>query len=260
MRCILDLIRRDAGEIEIFGLRGRDARAQVGAMIEAPAFHGHLSGTANLKLAADYLALPPPSIEAELERVLTTVGLRERAADRVSAYSQGMRQRLGIARAMLGRPPLLLLDEPTNGLDPQGMREVRDLVRQLALQEDVTIVLSSHLLAEIQAVCNRVGILSLGRLRAEGDVQELIERSTEAVRTLEIGTIDAEALLAAAESIEGLDADGKGPAGRLRFAIARPVPEVIDALVKAGVPLTAVVPQERDLEQVFLEVTKEAGA
>ncbi|MEM6928692.1 MAG: ABC transporter ATP-binding protein, partial [Myxococcota bacterium] len=214
MRCMIDLIRRDGGEVEIFGLTGRAARHQVGAMIEAPAFHPTLSGWANLALAADYRALPTEVVEPELDRVLTVVGLRERAKDRVGGYSQGMRQRLGIARAMLGRPPLLLLDEPTNGLDPQGMREVRDLLRSLAQQEDVTIFLSSHLLAEVQALCNRVGILTKGKLRAEGDVESLIAESQQAVTSIEIGTSDAEALLAAAEDIDGLDADGRTPQGR----------------------------------------------
>ena len=260
MRCMLDLIRRDAGQIEIFGLTGREARHQVGAMIESPAFHGHLSGRQNLHLAADYRALPVRSIDGEIDRVLTLVGLRERGGDSVAGYSQGMRQRLGIARAMLGRPPLLLLDEPTNGLDPQGMREVRDLVQALSAHEDVTVFLSSHLLSEVQAICNRVGILTLGRLRAEGDVQELIERARGAVSAIEIGTPDPEGLLAAAEAIDGIEADGRSPHGRLRFTLERQVPEIVAALVERGVPLSSVVPLEHNLETVFLQVTKEAGS
>jgi len=260
MRCILGLIRRDAGEVEVFGRTGREARHHVGAMIEAPAFHGHLPGRRNLELAADFRALPAAAVGAEIDRVLELVGLRERGGDKVAGYSQGMRQRLGIARAMLGRPPLLLLDEPTNGLDPQGMREVRDLVRALSLQEDVTIFVSSHLLSEVQAVCNRVGILTLGRLRAEGDVRELIEGANQAVAAVEIGTSDPDALLAAADAIEGLDADGQTPQGRHRFKIDRPVSEIVAALVQRGVPLSAVVPREHDLEAVFLQVTREVAS
>ncbi len=259
MRCMLDLIRRDAGEVEIFGLTGREARHQVGALVESPAFHTWLSGWGNLSLSAELRGLAPETIDGELDRVLTLVGLRERAKDPVGAYSQGMRQRLGIARALLGRPPLLLLDEPTNGLDPQGMHEVRALVRSLAAQVDVTIFLSSHLLAEVEAVCNRVGILTRGRLRAEGDVGSLIAESQKAVRSVEIGATDPDALLAAAEAIEGLEADGRTPQGRHRFAVSRAVPELVADLVARGVALTAVVPREHDLEAVFLEVTKESG-
>lgn len=257
MRCVLGLIRRDAGEVEIFGQTGREARYFVGAMIEAPAFHEHLSGWANLALAAEYRGLAG-DVDAELARVLTLVGLRERSNDRTGAYSQGMRQRLGIARALLGRPPLLLLDEPTNGLDPQGMREVRELIRSLSLQDDVTIVLSSHLMSEVQAVCNRVGILMRGELRAEGDVQELIARAAQSVRSIEIASPDPEALAKAAEGIEGLEADGRSASGRSRFEVRRPVPEVVAALVQADVPIAAVVPLDGDLEEAFLQVTQEA--
>ena len=127
-----------------------------------------MSGRDNLRIACSYAGIPSGAAEVEIDRVLERVGLVERAVDRAGTYSLGMRQRLGIARALLGRPRLLILDEPTNGLDPRGMREVRDLVRSLALHDQITIFVSSHLLPEVQAICNRVAILQEGRLKAEG--------------------------------------------------------------------------------------------
>ena len=173
IRCILGLIRRDAGEVRIFGeAHPVRQRRGVGAVVETPAFHLGLSGRANLLRAAAYAGAPA----GDVERVLALTGLADRAGDRVRAYSLGMRQRLGIARALLGRPRLLVLDEPTNGLDPRGMHDVRRLLARLAAEEGLTVFVSSHLLAEVQQLCNRVGILHRGRLVALGTVAELRAR------------------------------------------------------------------------------------
>ncbi|MEZ4240804.1 MAG: ATP-binding cassette domain-containing protein [Myxococcota bacterium] len=188
IRCILGLIRADSGTIELFGETGRAARRHVGAIVETPAFHDWLSGGDNLSLSAAYAGLAASVAGGEIARVLERVGLAERAKDRVGSYSLGMRQRLAIARALLGRPKLLLLDEPTNGLDPAGMREVRDLVRSLALNDRITVVLSSHLLAEVQATCNRVAILDAGRVRAEGDVARLLAGDAAVTLVVEVSS------------------------------------------------------------------------
>jgi len=255
LRCILDLIRRDAGEIRIFGDVGRAARRHVGAIVETPAFHNWLSGRENLRLACLYAGLSGDTADREVERTLERVGLSARAKDPVGGYSLGMRQRLALARTLLGKPRLLLLDEPTNGLDPTGMREVRDLVRSLALTDRITVLLSSHLLAEVQQVCNRVGILSEGRLKAEGAVSDLLAADVSVRRTVEIGA-DPGALRAAVATMPEVTVEGPGGEGRLRVRLAGiEVPELVRRLVAAGVAIESVLPDRRNLEDVFVEVT-----
>ena len=256
MRCILGLIRRDAGEVRIFGESDPiRARAHVGALVESPSFHPWMSGRDNLLLATAYAGMSEREGARDVERVLDRVGLIERAMDRTSAYSMGMRQRLAIARTLLGKPKLLLLDEPTNGLDPKGMHEVRELVRSLALHDGLTVFVSSHLLSEVQAIGTRVGILHEGRLRAEGRVDDLL-RTQEPKIDVTVTTSDRPALdaaLSARPETQILDAT---LAGETQVRVpADGVPALIADLVQAGVPLTAVVPSNRSLEDVFLEVT-----
>ena len=180
IRCILGLISPTAGHVSIFGEAHPDRRlSSVGAMVETPAFHEFLSGRHNLSLSAAYAGLD----EADLDSILEEIGLRDRADDRVSDYSLGMRQRLGLARALLGRPRLLVLDEPTNGMDPRGIKEVRDLLLGLSERHGTTIFISSHLLAEVQHLCTRVGILDQGVLVSEsvvdGDLEARYLRATQ---------------------------------------------------------------------------------
>jgi ABC-2 type transport system ATP-binding protein len=256
MRCILGLIRRDAGEVELFGERDPVlGRRHVGAIIETPAFHPWMSGLANLRQAACYAGLRGAAAASEIERVLARVGLTDRASDPAGTYSLGMKQRLAIARALLGRPRLLLLDEPTNGLDPRGMREMRDLIRSLALHDDLTVFVSSHLLAEVQAICSRVGIIQSGRLRVEGRVDELI--GGEVVdRHLEVGATDEAALTAALEALTGVAVLGPARSGRVLVGLRGTPPEALArALFERGIAVTALVPVEKNLEDLFLEVT-----
>ena len=256
MRCIMGLIRKDAGTVEVFGRSGREARAHVGAIIEVPAFHGWMSGRDNLRQAAWYSGMGGAEAEREVSRVLERVGLGERGADHAAAYSHGMRQRLGIARALLGGPKLLMLDEPTNGLDPRGMREVRDLIRSLALHDAITVLISSHMLAEVQSVCNRVGIIQLGSLRAEGQVSQLLGRADGALLA-EVGSVEAESLAAALEAMEGVHVVGPAQSGRTLVRVdAGGLAGLNRGLVERGVPVSALVPEERTLEDVFLEVTR----
>jgi ABC-type multidrug transport system ATPase subunit len=259
MRCILGLIHADRGTVEIFGERGRDARRHVGAIIETPAFHEHASGRDNLRWAAAYAGVASANVESEVARVLERVGLAERAADPAGRYSLGMRQRLAIARALLGRPKLLLLDEPTNGLDPSGMREVREFVRSLALHDHITVFLSSHLLAEVQAICNRVGILDVGTLRAEGDVSDLLQSDASPTLVVEVGSPAPDALKAAVAGWSEVAVEGPGAHGRIRLRLSGLEPAALNRrLLEAGVDVDALVPERRNLEDVFLEVTKGA--
>jgi len=258
MRCILGLIRSDKGDVSLFNRpRTYASLAEVGAIVETPAFHTWLTGRDNLHLAAAYAGLAPKEGREEIARVLERVGLTERARDRAGAYSLGMKQRLAIARALLGRPRLLLLDEPTNGLDPRGMREVRELIRSLALHDQITVFISSHLLGEVQAICNRVGIIQQGTLRAEGSVKDLLEASVSE-RIIEIASPDESALRAGLSPLEGIEILGPGSEGRLRVRLPEEVTvaELNRQLVGAGIDINALVPQARNLEDVFLEVTR----
>lgn len=257
MRCCLGLIRRTHGRVRIFGETNISlAKRHVGAIIEVPAFHGWMTGRSNLFQSSDYLGWSRKKAAGEIDRVLERVGLAERGSDKAGTYSLGMKQRLGIARALLGGPKLLMLDEPTNGLDPRGMREVRELIRSLALHDKITVFVSSHLLAEVQSVCNRVGIIQQGTLRAEGTVEELLDDSSLPTE-VEVGADDVDSLRQALVSITSVEVLGAGERGRIRV---RCQPDGIgalnDTLHSAGVSVSALVPIQRSLEDVFLEVTR----
>ncbi|HVV83793.1 MAG TPA: ATP-binding cassette domain-containing protein, partial [Kofleriaceae bacterium] len=172
LRMLLGLVRPSHGRVELFGRPPTDRAvlAKVGAIVEAPALYGYLTGRDNLRMLADLTGPCPP---ARVDEVLDRVDLRDRAGDPVRIYSHGMKQRLAIAAALLPGPDLIILDEPTNGLDPMGIRDMRALVRSLAGDLGITVVLSSHLLAEVEQVCNRAAILAHGRRPWEGKVDEL---------------------------------------------------------------------------------------
>lgn len=172
LRLVLGLLRADAGRIMLFGddVSRRGARPGVGALIEMPSLYPHLSGTENLDLTRRILGLGP----AEIDRVLGIVGLRHARAQRVGGYSLGMKQRLALARAMLGRPRLLILDEPTNGLDPNGIADMRRLLKTLPEMEETTLIVSSHLLGEVQEIATHVALMHRGRLLVEDRIDTVL--------------------------------------------------------------------------------------
>jgi ABC-2 type transport system ATP-binding protein len=263
---VLGLIFPSAGDVELLGepifggTPGQRASAvrRVGAMIEEPAFWSFLSGRRNLEYFAR-AAGPAADRDERLRRideVLGTVGLDQASSKKVKAYSQGMRQRLGIALALLGAPELLVLDEPTNGLDPQGMREVRLLLRRLA-DDGTTIFVSSHLLAEVEAMCDRVGVLARGRLVAEGPPSKL-RASADVVR---VEVDDPERARAILAGVEGVSLDGaESSRGTLRLRLAPPASSssVNSALVSGGVAVSALVPEHESLEDVFVSLVEGA--
>src|SRR5207302_5141136 len=266
IRMALGLIFPTSGEVEMLGepVQGVSEQArqralrQVGALVEEPAFVKYLSGRRNLQSYAR-LAGPRDDREARLRRVdevLRTVGLEGAGDKKVKSYSQGMRQRLGIAQALLGAPKLLLLDEPTNGLDPQGMREVRTLLRRLA-DEGVTVFISSHLLFEVEATCDRVAVLAQGRLVAEGPPRSLRAHAT----TLRIEVDDRARALRVLAEVRGVAVQEDG-AGAIRIRLSEPASpsEVNAALVRGGVGVSALVPEEDSLEDVFVSLVKGADA
>ncbi len=179
IRAILGLIRPDAGEVVVMGHSvGRGPQRimrHIGAIVEGPASYGYLSGRDNLRLCAK---LASNGAEQNIERVLELVGLIEKANVKVSDYSLGMKQRLSMAQALVGDPSLLILDEPVNGLDPRGIREIRRLIMRLTMEKQVTILLSSHLLHEVEQTCDHVAIIDNGKLVLSGPVPELLSQTT----------------------------------------------------------------------------------
>ncbi len=255
IRAILGLIQRDSGQVEVFGERHSvRQRAEIGSLVETPTFSEWLSGRNNLRIAAAYAGR---GTEADIDEALERVGLRERASEAVRGYSLGMKQRLGIARALLGKPKLLVLDEPTNGLDPRGMKEIRDLLKELVRRDRLTVFVSSHLLVEVEAMCNRVGILDRGQLKAEGTVAELVKRLGGAVQ-VEVGvaTQDRPAALGVIEKLGGIEVMGDGEEGRMLLALRGVETAALNrALVQAGIDVGALVPRAGTLEELFLSVT-----
>lgn len=190
IRMLLGLLQPSGGRISVLGLdmpksRRRIAR-QVGALVETPCHYDNLTGRKNLEISRRLLGLAP----TETERVLELIDLRRGADKRVGTYSLGMRQRLGIARAMLGRPRLLILDEPTNGLDPDGIVEVRKLLRSLSQLDGTAVLVSSHLLAEVEQTVDHVALIRDGRLLAQGPLHSILSR-TQARMLFEVSRADS---------------------------------------------------------------------
>lgn len=264
IRMVLGLILPSAGEVELLGepvAGGRAPLERVGALVEEPAFWKYLSGRKNL----EYFARAGggrQEVGSRLARVgdvLQTVGLAAAAGKRVKAYSQGMRQRLGLGLALLGAPDLLILDEPTNGLDPTGMREMRLLLRRLA-DEGTTILLSSHLLAEVESVCDRVTVMAHGRVVGDGPPGTL-RGSADRVR-VEVG--DLTAALTVASGLDGVAVRTAPPvttgAGALVLTLSDGIApsDVNAALVTAGVRVDGLMPERDSLEDVFLDLVEGA--
>lgn len=175
IRMITSLIKADSGDIIINGKSvincKNEAIRNIGAMVEAPKFYENMSGYENLELMAKIM---PGISDRDIQNVLDLVGLKDRGRDKFKEYSMGMKQRLGIANALLGDPELIILDEPSNGLDPYGMKEINNLIVSLVKSFDKTFIISSHLLHEMEGICNRIGILHSGKLCIEGEVRTLI--------------------------------------------------------------------------------------
>jgi len=248
---LLGLIRPTAGTIRLFGseINGStdEAVRRIGAIMETPAFYPYLSGRDNLRY---FQGIAGSDGENEIERLLELVDLTGRADARFNTYSLGMKHRLGIAYSLLGDPELLLLDEPTNGLDPSGMAEVRELLRELGNGER-TIVLASHLLNEVEQVCDHVAILSEGSVIAEGEVRDLIGRR-DRLRLVTTDNLAAGRILAQLEWIGSV-----GESGDALLVEAAPdrAGELSEALARSGVYPTELRMVSTSLEEYFLEVT-----
>jgi ABC-2 type transport system ATP-binding protein len=253
LRMMLGLIRPTAGEARLFGrdpASSVDALEGVAGFVEAPTFYPYLSARRNLELLA---AFDGGGAVGRIEAALDTVELSSRARDRVGGYSHGMKQRLGIAAALLRDPRLLILDEPATGLDPAGMRDMRELIRRLAAQ-GMTVLLSSHLLAEVEELCNRVAIVRSGRIVYEGEIAQL-KRS--AGTTYRLRTTDNDRALAICEAqagVSGLRSEN----GHIAFAAEEQVVAGLsEALVRGGALILALAPETATLEHLFFSLTEE---
>jgi len=224
--------------------------ARIGSMIEGPAFYPFLSGRANLEVVARYAGTG----SARIDETLQTVDLAARGGDKFSTYSLGMKQRLGVAAALLKDPDLVVLDEPTNGLDPAGMRDMRALIRRLG-DSGRTVILSSHMLGEVQQICDRVGVINAGRMVVESTVEELRGDSELVIRATPADVVRATLdQLAYVQSIRTLDDE-------LRLRVdERHTGEVTRALVLAGVDVREVRRIDRQLEDVFFEITAQESS
>jgi ABC-type multidrug transport system ATPase subunit len=247
LRMLLGLVRPTAGSATVLGERpgSPEGLARVGALIEAPGFYPFLSARDNLRVMAAHAGVDAGRVGP----VLDEVGLGSRGGDRFDTYSQGMKQRLGIASALLKDPDVLILDEPTTGLDPKGMAEMRTFIRELGSGER-TVLLSSHLMPEVEQVCDRVGVIHRGVLVKEGTVDEL--RGNRSLRVRADPVELATRVLAGLPEVAGVTSDGGALTVTADPAAAA---EITRALVEAGIAVSELRSERASLEQVFLGLT-----
>ena len=248
LRMILGLVRPTSGSAFVLGKRAGTAQvnARVGALVEGPGFYPYLSGRDNLRVMARYRGLP----ETVVDEALVRVDLGSRGGDKFKSYSLGMKQRLGVASALMGDPDLVVLDEPTNGLDPAGMVDMRRLIVDLA-RGGQTVLLSSHLLDEVQEICDRVGVINNGVLLKESTVSELRGGASLTVRGEPVDRALAVAMGVAGDDGVHLDGD------RMLIDLTPDrAPELVRELVAGGVQVHEVGSVERTLEEVFFEMTR----
>ena len=257
IRMLLGLTRADAGTMSIAGRPVPEQRAaalrRVGAIVEEPSFHRHLTGRENLRVAA---AVRDQAATGRIDPALARVGLADRADDRVKTYSQGMRQRLGVARCLLADPELLILDEPMNGLDPGGILELRQMIRAL-VGEGRTVFVSSHLLDEVEKTCDAAAVIDHGRIVEAGPIGALLRRRAPELdiacdspgRAIELLT-GHPAVAGVAEAADGL---------RVSLVADDAAAEINAVLVGAGIAVSRLAPVRQSLEQRFLELTSSLG-
>ena len=250
IRLLLGLLKPDTGSINIFGLPLATARLQVlyrvGSLVESPSLYPHLTATENLAIPARLLNRR----KSDIEKALATAGLAGVGRKLVRAFSLGMKQRLGLAMALLAQPELLVLDEPTNGLDPAGIHEVRQLLRAMPSEHGVTVFLSSHLLSEVEQLATHVGILSQGEMVFQGTIETLSERRQSRLRLI----VDRPDEAAVHLGNLGWPVERQGDA--LVAAAGAPAARINRSLVEAGFDVHLLAEESDSLEQIFLGMTR----
>ena len=266
IRLLLGLLRADAGTMTLLGIpvpeRRATALAKVGAIVDEPRFHPHLTGRQNLQVIA---SAREAEARGRIDAVLDRVGLTQKAGVKVSRYSMGMRQRLGVATCLLGNPDLLVLDEPMNGLDPAGMREMRQMILDL-VSEGRTVVLSSHLLDEVQRTCDAVAIVDQGRIIHQGMISDLLQATTVGLQ-VECDQVDRASEVVREMStgdtplVKGLQTAPLGLEISLHSGSTRDqIAEINRRLVDSGVHVYSFQPVRQSLEEWFLSVTTALGS
>ena len=261
IRVLLGLTHADAGTMQLLGhsvpQHRAAALARVGAIVDEPRFHGHLTGRQNLQILA---AAREPEATRRIVPSLERVGILHRADDKVSKYSMGMRQRLGVAACLIGDPQLLILDEPMNGLDPAGMQDMRDMILSLVAEER-TVVLSSHLLDEVERTCDAVAIVDRGKVIRQGAITDLLSGSSFVVE------VECSEPNRAIELIEGTAIGGRIEPGSAGLGVTLPagtgrdvVAEINRVLVEGGISVYRLQEVQTSLESWFLQVTSRLGA
>jgi ABC-2 type transport system ATP-binding protein len=248
------LVRPTSGRISLFGVDiwkdYKKAIRSVGITVETPAFYEYLSGRKNLELAARLLDNVSPR---EIDEILERIGLADRQHDRVRVYSTGMKQRLGIGRAMLGRPRLLILDEPTNGMDPEGTHEVLSFLRAKVRNDGLTIFISSHLMSEVEEFCDSVFVINRGRLVASGSVKELLKPHERIVRVTFQGQVPDRDFISRHEQIRNME---PMTADTVEITLAQDDSAWLNqCLQQAGFRVSAIAPKQKTLKEFFLSIT-----
>jgi len=265
---LLGLTEPTAGQARVLGMdparRPLEVKRRVGYVPDDVGFYGPLTGRENLRYTARLNRLPPAEAEERIGRLLAEVGLAEAADRRVETYSRGMRQRLGIADALVKEPEVAILDEPTVGIDPEGVTDILALIRSLARDRGATVLLSSHLLHQVQSICDRVGIFIGGRLIAVGPVHELAERFEAGPVTIEVGVaadgegVDLRQRLRDLGGVREVVRDEREP-GRWRLVADRDLrPAVAETLVRAGVPVRYLHRREEELDELYRRYHRKA--
>ncbi len=254
VRIALGLIRATAGSVRLFGLSmpggAIAARSRIGAMVEIPRFYPHLSGRGNLRVLGTLSGMDDPD---RIDAALDAVGLAEPADEPVRGWSQGMRQRLGIAQALLGEPDLVILDEPTNGLDPHGVREVLSMIRRFNRERGTTFLILSHQLDELESIADHVAILRRGRLLTAGPIEEIVAGEVTHHLLLVADRETARAVLGDRVT------DEQGKRLRIRAGTGE-IPGLLAELLAAEVAVHEIIPVRRSLNEWFLQITSEKEA
>ena len=252
IKMILRLIDSDEGEIKVNGFDNRKQFEQamecIGAIVENPDMYKCMSGIDNLKLHARIRNID----EKRIAEVLEMVGLKDRAKDKVGKYSLGMKQRLGLALTLLHNPKVLILDEPTNGLDPAGIKQLRDILKKISHEENVAVFVSSHILTEMQQMCDRVAVLDNGKIVK---IEQITNSEEEKIETIELRLKNKEKAIKILK--EKFEVDAKVEKNNLLVTIqTERVPEVVKELAIEDVGVKAVIPREHNLEEIFFDATE----
>ena len=252
IKMILRLIDSDEGEIKVNGFDNRKQFEQamecIGAIVENPDMYKYMSGIDNLKLHARIRNID----EKRIAEVLEMVGLKDRAKDKVGKYSLGMKQRLGLALTLLHNPKVLILDEPTNGLDPAGIKQLRDILKKISHEENVAVFVSSHILTEMQQMCDRVAVLDNGKIVK---IEQITSSEEEKIETIELRLKNKEKAIKILK--EKFEVDAKEEKDSLLVTIqTETVPEVVKELAIEDVGVKAVIPREHNLEEIFFDATE----